>query len=59
LLEKLTSFSRLTMFDKRGTGLSDPVAAPAAPEDLMDDVRADACVAQSPPVAQSVTLGSV
>ena len=28
-LEKLASFSRLIMFDKRGTGLSDPVAAPA------------------------------
>ena len=39
-LEKLASFSRLIMFDKRGTGLSDPVAAPAALEDRMDDVRA-------------------
>lgn len=58
-LEKLTSFSQLIMFDKRGTGLSDPVAAPAPLEDLMDDVRVDACVAQPPPVAQSVTLGSV
>ena len=28
------------MFDKRGTGLSDPVAAPAPLEDRMDDVRA-------------------
>src|ERR1700674_68509 len=39
-LEKLPSFSRLIMFDKRGTGLSDPVAAPAPLEDRMDDVRA-------------------
>ena len=39
-LEKLASFSRLILFDKRGTGLSDPVAAPAPPEDRMDDVRA-------------------
>ncbi|TML00228.1 MAG: adenylate/guanylate cyclase domain-containing protein [Actinobacteria bacterium] len=39
-LEKLASFSRLIMFDKRGTGLSDPVAAPAPLEDRMDDVRA-------------------
>ncbi len=39
-LEKLASFSRLIMFDKRGTGLSDPVAGPASLEDRMDDVRA-------------------
>src|SRR3954470_15332672 len=39
-LEKLASFSRLILFDKRGTGLSDPVAAPAPLEDRMDDVRA-------------------
>jgi pimeloyl-ACP methyl ester carboxylesterase/class 3 adenylate cyclase len=39
-LDKLASFSRLIMFDKRGTGLSDPVAAPAPLEDRMDDVRA-------------------
>jgi pimeloyl-ACP methyl ester carboxylesterase/class 3 adenylate cyclase len=38
--EKLASFSRLILFDKRGTGLSDPVAAPASLEDRMDDVRA-------------------
>ena len=39
-LGKLASFSRLILFDKRGTGLSDPVAAPASLEDRMDDVRA-------------------
>jgi pimeloyl-ACP methyl ester carboxylesterase/class 3 adenylate cyclase len=39
-LQKLASFSRLIMFDKRGTGLSDPVAGPAPLEDRMDDVRA-------------------
>lgn len=39
-LDKLASFSRLILFDKRGTGLSDPVAAPASLEDRMDDVRA-------------------
>jgi len=38
--EKLASFSRLILFDKRGTGLSDPVAGPAPLEDRMDDVRA-------------------
>lgn len=39
-LEKLASFSRLILFDKRGTGLSDPVAGPAPLEERMDDVRA-------------------
>jgi len=39
-LNRLASFSRLILFDKRGTGLSDPVAAPAPLEDRMDDVRA-------------------
>jgi pimeloyl-ACP methyl ester carboxylesterase/class 3 adenylate cyclase len=38
--ERLASFSRLILFDKRGTGLSDPVAGPAPLEDRMDDVRA-------------------
>jgi pimeloyl-ACP methyl ester carboxylesterase len=37
---KLASFSRLILFDKRGTGLSDPVAAPPALEDRMEDVHA-------------------
>jgi pimeloyl-ACP methyl ester carboxylesterase len=41
-LERLASFSRLILFDKRGTGLSDPVALAELPtlEDRMDDVRA-------------------
>jgi len=39
-LSRLASFSRLILFDKRGTGLSDPVAAPAPLEDRIDDVRA-------------------
>jgi pimeloyl-ACP methyl ester carboxylesterase len=38
--EKLASFSRLILFDKRGTGLSDPVAGPAPLEERMDDLRA-------------------
>ena len=37
--ERLASFCRLIMFDKRGTGLSDPVAV-ATLEERMDDVRA-------------------
>jgi class 3 adenylate cyclase/pimeloyl-ACP methyl ester carboxylesterase len=38
-LKRLSSFSRLIMFDKRGTGLSDRVAI-ATLEERMDDVRA-------------------
>ena len=39
---RLASFSRLIVFDKRGIGLSDPVSASAMPtlEERMDDVRA-------------------
>lgn len=41
-LERLASFSRLILFDKRGTGLSDPVPEDQLPtlEQRMDDVRA-------------------
>src|SRR3954470_10411876 len=39
-LERLASFSRLIIFDKRGTGLSDPVAGPATLEERVDDLRA-------------------
>jgi len=40
--ERLSSFSRLIVFDKRGTGMSDPVPASEMPtlEQRMDDVRA-------------------
>lgn len=41
-LERLASFARLIVFDKRGTGLSDRVAVEQLPtlEQRMDDVRA-------------------
>lgn len=39
-LGRLASFSRLLLFDKRGTGLSDPVAELPTLEQRMDDVRA-------------------
>jgi pimeloyl-ACP methyl ester carboxylesterase len=39
-LERLASFSRLLLFDKRGTGLSDPVVGPATLEERVDDLRA-------------------
>jgi pimeloyl-ACP methyl ester carboxylesterase len=39
-LRRLAGFSRLILFDKRGTGLSDPVTAMPTLEQRMDDVRA-------------------
>src|SRR5262249_55275714 len=39
-LGRLASFSRLILFDKRGTGLSDPVTHLPTLEQRMDDVRA-------------------
>ena len=39
-LTRLASFSRLILFDKRGTGLSDRVAEMPTLEQQMDDVRA-------------------
>jgi pimeloyl-ACP methyl ester carboxylesterase/DNA-binding winged helix-turn-helix (wHTH) protein len=39
-LGRLASFSRLILFDKRGTGLSDPVTHVPTLEQRMDDVRA-------------------
>ncbi len=38
--ERLASFSRLILFDKRGTGLSDPIPGPQPLEERMEDVRA-------------------
>jgi class 3 adenylate cyclase len=42
VLDRLASFSRLILFDKRGTGLSDAVSPERLPtlEERMDDVRA-------------------
>jgi class 3 adenylate cyclase len=42
MLARLATFSRLILFDKRGTGLSDPVPLDELPtlEQRMDDVRA-------------------
>ena len=40
VLEKLSSFSRLIRFDKRGTGMSDRVSGAPTLEARMDDVRA-------------------
>ncbi|HXF00802.1 MAG TPA: adenylate/guanylate cyclase domain-containing protein [Solirubrobacterales bacterium] len=38
--ERLSGFSRLMIFDKRGTGLSDPVTEAPTLEQRIDDVRA-------------------
>jgi pimeloyl-ACP methyl ester carboxylesterase len=49
VLGRLASFSRLILFDKRGTGLSDPVPLDRPPtlEERMDDVRAVMDAAES------------
>ena len=39
-LERLASFSRVILFDRRGTGLSDPTHGPATLEEQMADVDA-------------------
>jgi pimeloyl-ACP methyl ester carboxylesterase len=38
--ERMASFSRLLVFDRRGTGLSDPVSTPPTLEQQMDDLTA-------------------
>jgi class 3 adenylate cyclase len=40
MLERIASFSRLILFDKRGTGLSDPVASVPTIEERMADLSA-------------------
>lgn len=39
-IRRLGSFARVIVFDRRGVGLSDPVAGAATLEERMDDVRA-------------------
>ncbi len=39
-LRRLASFTRLVLFDRRGTGLSDPIDRPPSLEEQMDDLRA-------------------
>jgi class 3 adenylate cyclase/pimeloyl-ACP methyl ester carboxylesterase len=49
-IRRLAGFSRLILFDKRGTGLSDPVAGPSSLEDRMEDLHAvlDAASSERP-----------
>jgi class 3 adenylate cyclase len=39
-IRRLASFARVIAFDRRGVGLSDPVAGPATLDERMDDLRA-------------------
>ena len=39
-LRRLATFARVIFFDKRGTGLSDPVSQPPGLDERMDDIRA-------------------
>ena len=39
-MRRLAAFARVIVFDKRGSGLSDPVGEAATIEDRMDDIRA-------------------
>jgi class 3 adenylate cyclase len=39
-MERLSRFARVLVYDKRGTGLSDPVSAPPSVEERIDDTRA-------------------
>jgi class 3 adenylate cyclase/alpha-beta hydrolase superfamily lysophospholipase len=38
--ERMSSFARVIMFDRRGSGLSDPIAEDVTLEEQMDDVKA-------------------
>lgn len=53
-LEQIASFSRLVLFDKRGTGLSDRVGGWPTFEQRMDDIRA---VMDAAGVAQAALVG--
>jgi pimeloyl-ACP methyl ester carboxylesterase/DNA-binding CsgD family transcriptional regulator len=48
-LRRLATFARVIFFDKRGTGLSDPVPRPPGLAERMDDIRAvmDAAASQT------------
>jgi class 3 adenylate cyclase len=48
---RLAKFARLIMFDRRGTGLSDPVTQPLTLERQVDDMRAVLAAAESERIA--------
>jgi class 3 adenylate cyclase len=49
--ERMSSYARLIMFDRRGTGLSDAVSSPPTLEQQMDDLDAVLDAAQSEQIA--------
>jgi len=53
-LLRLASFARVIMFDKRGTGLSDPVSGAPTLEERIDDLRA---VMEAAGSRQAVVIG--
>ena len=55
IIERIASFARLIVFDKRGSGLSDPVVGAPILEERMDDVRAVMAAAGS---ERAVIFGS-
>jgi pimeloyl-ACP methyl ester carboxylesterase len=59
LRRRLASFSRLIMFDRRGMGLSDPVAIESLPslDAWMDDLRAVMVAARSERAALIANIG--
>jgi class 3 adenylate cyclase len=54
VLDRISRFARLVIFDKRGTGLSDRSLGSGSVEDRMDDVRA---VMEAAGVEKAVLLG--
>jgi len=54
IIERLASFARVIMFDKRGTGLSDPVSGAPTLEERIDDLRA---VMEAAGSRQAVVIG--
>ena len=53
--ERIAAFSRLVLFDRRGTGLSDPIVEHFTMEDRTDDIRA---VMDAIGLERAVLLGS-
>ncbi|MFL6090396.1 MAG: alpha/beta fold hydrolase [Aeromicrobium sp.] len=54
MLQRIASFARLILFDKPGTGLSDPVAGPPSAEQRAEDIKA---VMDALDVSSAVILG--
>ena len=53
--ERMAAFSRLVLFDRRGTGLSDPIVGHFTMDDRIDDISA---VMDAVGLEQAVLLGS-